>query len=264
MPEMESAMRIAVFYGSNAMVRALLSLPLSVGLEVSAKETNFGTITTSLGQMNERYAMSLDVFEQLLRRTDRRAINDGLILVGSGRGQAFRADVHVLISTVFACTFTDNTASEQGLQRATLFIAHARADGSGTDLTGGIARSNHDTEPAAYEIWPNSQYRGPLAFVDMLHCWWSSQCGLKDPYDERRLARLACVRHDLVTALDRIRSYRIKIEPAVAECLGAGAIHTRHLSVCISTYLLVPLHDESRLRSTISPPVFFPSLTSSV
>jgi hypothetical protein len=250
--------------GNAALATALLDLPPHVGLDVSAIQVGRAP---PVGHTNETGFVSTELFGRLLRRTDRKVVNAGSIYIDYSIGQYHFDQVHVLVSNILRCTCSMD-GPENGMERALLFIAEAKLDGDGTDLTGGVpARAGPNSFDASHPsmdvLWPNSSFRGPLPLINILCGWYQSEIREESskgwPAGTERaatvsliLARLVRVGLDLCAALRRIRLYRRGLLPRLTKDLGTGNIMPDLCALTIA-YTLVPLHDEFQLEH---PPQF--------
>lgn len=247
---------------SPHLAHALLDLPLECGLDVNSSANG---CAPAIGYTNSDSFQSPELFARLLNRTDRSFVSEGVVNIDCGRRQIARATTHVLVSNIFLCTHITRYWRRMATQLALIFIAHAQPDGSGTDLTGGIAQPSafgmavgmENEEPTLNQLWPESKFRGPLVLIDSLRDWWCTQ----EPRGRHMLAHLDPVRTHLVDALRRVRAYRDSLFACVSKPLCTAAMHSRELHFLVTSYVLVPLHDETQLQH---PLVSSPSTQSSV
>jgi hypothetical protein len=243
---------------------ALLDLPPHCGLDVNAGSFERSAGNPTIWNAGVRYGVEFDdppirridpdlicapaLFERLLRRTDRATVSRGTVCVDLGCEQFKRPNSHVLIRNILWCGAYEHHDCNGELNCIRVFIEQAEPDGSGTDLTGGVASrgtlksASLHIGPILSVLWPDGKFRGALALMESLWNWWE---GRRHPR-----MRLESIRVPLILALRRIKTYRAALQPAMATPLGSGDLHSHAFSglyLLIASYVLVPLHDESQL-----------------
>jgi hypothetical protein len=249
---------------TTAVANAILDLPASCGLDVSARwPTPTGApaiayIDACLYTYMGIGRANLRLFERLLERTDRSVINSGVVHIRSGSDQCFRADTHILVANICKCSI-GSCSWALAIEFARAFIVRAQPDGSGTDLTGGVvdvpppSPSQSNARPG-WTLWPDGKYRGAAALVDELARGIRVRRTEEAEFTDKDLAALdtlARIRSQLVATLGCQRAFRRDIHPALAAPLTRGSIHLRDLHRLVAAYILVPLHDESHLHDPL-------------
>jgi hypothetical protein len=236
------------------LAHALLDMPVERGLDLGWTNNNG---MAAIGVTNGDNQISQELFTLLLARTPRSVVSAGLVYPEEGFQQYNRGTTHVLVSNILWC----NTQNTKGREQALACIAHAQPDGDGMDLTAGSSATCHipaddDTSCIvplrasmvplrAMRIFPDGKFHGALALVDTLYKWWSLPqigCNLHP-----QLLSFATIRAKMITAMRKTRHYRIQLLPTLGATIASAAIHSHELHSLITTYLIVPLHDESQL-----------------
>lgn len=246
----------AVKHGS-VMVNALLDLPLSCGVNVSAPNGGAGD-GPALGYTNFDPRVTPELFRRLLSRTERAAVSGGVVYVEQGRAQCRYSNVHVLISNILLCTYDGHFWPSIGFQRVNILIASAHPDGNGTDLTAGSAIRGHsgdfETGPTGLDLWPDGNFYGALELVNTLYRFHIRNSKQRALYHAAAAeateakGRLAIVQNNLIATLQLARHYRRSIQPLLANRLAAGGIHMPELHTLVAAYIIVPLAHESQLQ----------------
>jgi hypothetical protein len=249
----------AVFSGRGVLATALLDLPPDAGIDVNAAGVYNdldAESATPLGHTNGNFDLAPEVFVRLLRRTDRSLVTSGGVYVHEGRNQHNKPNVHVLISSIFHCTYVGANCFPSGaLKRARAFIAEAEQDGGGTDLTGGIGLSGpsrYCDTPLFRELWPDGEFTGALSLVDRLSKWWSNReskwsSNPQTAESAEIVTKLETIKTDLVVAKLRIRTYHRDMPHQLTPIMSDAGIHIAQLHNLVSAYVFVPLHDPSML-----------------
>jgi hypothetical protein len=201
------------------------------------------------------YECSLEMFGQLLRRTDSSVVSNGKVYVERGYDQYKWVSTHVLIKSILECA-DPSACRPDSLDKARMFIAHAQLDGDGADLTGGVAQCGGPaSDDAGYllmgltrtDLWPSRRYDGALALVDRLGC------SMEVPHLEHTASqirpRLALIQSDLISAMRRIRDYRRAFLRIIAHAFGTllpSILDTRPL---VLAYATTHLRNESHLSN---------------
>jgi hypothetical protein len=186
-----------------------------------------------------------DIIKRLLQRTERSIIARGIVMVDDGPWWSPTRGMHVLVASIFDCALNNwlGMAERDAIcARALMLIGSAEADGSGLDLTGGVTMRK---ERFRTDLWPEGKFDGVLHIVDRLvrtrSCLWTSAS----------YGRLELMMRALVPAMQRVRVYRMWMPGEVAFALESAGITMQELHAVVKTYLLLDLHDASRLDHPI-------------
>jgi hypothetical protein len=174
-----------------------------------------------------------------------------------GAEQCNDSRTHLLTALILRCA-TLGAFTQDDLMRCVkmlrILFANAHPDGSGVDLTAGTPKLGFLTAPtyipcgvSIAEMWPNSEYSGPLVLVSTLSRGWVH---LPDRVESAREAYvcLQSIRQELLSTMQSIRRYRHTLQSVLADPLRSGNVHARDLHTLVAAHLLLPLQNESYLE----------------
>lgn len=267
---------IALQSGAMEFAQALLDLPPRLAFDVNNFRPDRGPL---IGLANCDYGISGEVFEVLLKRTDRSVVSSGCVLVDEGEDQYTRKNVHILVSRILRCISIHIPSNVMPSLRR--LIAHAEPDGDGFDLTGGIARrALAKTEEKLLRsrgggvlrpgfklggtiLWPGFKFGGAIVLLENLCDHLSGFTMTIQAGDARiLLARLAEIKEEMIRAMRRIRTHRRALRPTVAQLLGSAGITMPGLHQTLCCYALPSLVDESQLDHPLITTMPAPTIAS--
>jgi hypothetical protein len=175
----------------------------------------------------------------------------GVVYVDQWCHQFFRSCTHVVISHIVRLASEAGFTSTRSGEIVRMLLANANPDGSGVDLTGGVAVRDgviagggdvRDGDGSAEQLWPNAEYKGVLELVHNLCQFWNQS---KRKRSGEIVSRLDALRIDLIATLRGIRNYHRGLKAAVAEQMN---VHVKELHSLVEGYVLEPLFNPSHLN----------------